>query len=322
MVVARVIELGPVPRLRPIRSLTLDARPAPRLPRFVSAASGLVPAGPYLYVIGDDLKHLAVFPAEGRRPGSLVRLFAGTIPAGKKRRKKLKRDVESLAWLPPFSGFPHGALLALGSGSRRRRCSGALVGLDAQQQVTGKPALVDLAGLYAPLEREFGELNIEGAFVAGSYLALLQRGLAPKPRSARVRVKLASLLQAFMDDRPPPGAAVHDVTDFELGTVKGVALGFTDGTALRGGGFAFTAVAEATDGAYEDAACAGSAIGIIARDDKLRNLWRLEPPLKVEGIAVEQDSRGIRVMVVTDADDPKVPARLLATRLPARRFPS
>ena len=137
-----------MPRLRPVRSSsTLAARPAPRMPKFVSAASGLVPAGPYLYVIGDDLKHLGVFRAGSRAPGSLVRLFAGTVPSKKKRRKKLKRDLESLAWLPPFAGFPHGALLALGSGSRRRRRSGALVALDAQQQVTGKPALIDLAAL-------------------------------------------------------------------------------------------------------------------------------------------------------------------------------
>jgi hypothetical protein len=304
-----------MPRLRPLRSLTLDARPAPRLPLFVSAASALVPAGPYLYVIGDDLKHLAVFPVDSRQPGSLVRLFAGTVPAKKKRRKKLKRDLESLAWLPPFAGFPHGALLALGSGARRRRCSGALVALDARQQVTGKPALVDLARLYAPLEREFGELNIEGAFVSGPHLALLQRGLAPKPRSARVRVKLATLLEALIADRPPTAAALHDITDFELGAIEGVALGFTDGAAMRRGAFAFTAVAEATDGAYDDAACVGSAIGVIGPDDKLRNLWRLKPSLKVEGIAVEERSRAIRVLVVTDADDPKTPARLLAASL-------
>ena len=48
-------------------------------------------------------------------------------------------------------------------------------------------------------------------------------------------------------------------------------------------------------------------------DDKLRNLWRLKPSLKVEGIAVERTFTRTRVMVVTDADDPKIPARLLAT---------
>lgn len=50
-----------MPRLRIVRTLALGERPAPGLPRYVSAASGLVQAGPLLYVIGDDLKHLAIF---------------------------------------------------------------------------------------------------------------------------------------------------------------------------------------------------------------------------------------------------------------------
>ena len=305
-----------MPRLVPLRTLTLDERPARGLPAFLSAASGLVRAGPYSYVIGDDLRHLGVFRSGRRRPGTLIRLFQGAVPADKKVRKRLKRDLESLALLPPFAGYPHGALLALGSGSRRRRCAGALVALDAQRRVTGKPALVDLAALYSPLEREFGEVNIEGAFVDGPYLALLQRGVAPKPRSARVRVKLTSLLGAFVADEAPPSKAVHDVTDYELGRIEGVPLGFTDGAALRGGGFAFTAVAERTHDAYADGPCVGSAIGIIGRDDRLRRQWRLSPPLKVEGIAVEARRGKLRVLVVTDADDPKVPARLLSASLP------
>jgi hypothetical protein len=171
--------------------------------------------------------------------------------------------------------------------------------------------------MYVPLEREFGELNVEGAFVSGPFLSLLQRGLSPKPRSARVRVKLASLVEALISERPPPAAAVHDITDYELGSVRGVALGFTDGAAMSRGSFAFTAVAEATDNAYADAACVGSAIGIIGADDKLREMWRLSPPLKVEGIAIRQRPRGLRVMVVTDDDDPKVASRLLSAVVPA-----
>ena len=169
--------------------------------------------------------------------------------------------------------------------------------------------------MYATLEREFGELNIEGAFVAGEHLSLLQRGLAPKPRSARVRLKLAPLLAVLRAVGPPTAAALHDITEYTLGTIEGVALGFTDGAALGDGAFAFTAVAEATDGAYDDAACVGSAIGIMGGDDKLRSLWRLSPALKVEGIAVEEFPGALRILVVTDADDPKVAARLLRATL-------
>ncbi len=56
-------------------------------------------AGRYLYVIGDNLHHLGIFRAGGRAPGSVMRLFLGTVPAGKKARKKMKPDLESVALL-------------------------------------------------------------------------------------------------------------------------------------------------------------------------------------------------------------------------------
>lgn len=301
-----------MPRLEPVRKLTLERAPGPGLPAFLSAASGLVHAGQYLYVIGDDLHHLGVFRAGGRKPGTLVRLIPGTVPADKKARKKRKSDLESVALLPAFPGYPHGALLALGSGSRSRRCVGVLLALDGDCGVAGGPKLVDLAPLYAPLEREFGELNIEGAFVADAHLALLQRGLAGDARNARIRVRLEPLLDALASGHAPPARAVHDAIDYKLPRIDGIPLGFTDGAAMRGGAFAFTAVAENTDDAYADGPCAGSAIGVIGGDDSVRALWRLTPPLKVEGIAVTERRSEIVVCVVTDADDPKTPARLLA----------
>lgn len=304
-----------MPRLEPFRKLTLARSPAPGLPAFLSAASGLVHAAKYLYVIGDDLHHLGVFRAGGRKPGSLVRLFSGTVPADVKTRKKQKPDLESVVLLPAFPGYPHGALLALGSGSRSRRCVGALLALDVDCAVAGGPKLVDLAKLYAPLEHEFGELNIEGAFVADAHVALLQRGVAGEARNARIRVRLDPLLDALASGHAPPASAVHDATDYELPRIDGIPLGFTDGAAMRGGAFAFTAVAENTGDAYADGSCAGSAIGIIGGDDSVRALWRLTPPLKVEGIAVTERRSGLFVCVVTDADDPKTPAQLLAARL-------
>jgi hypothetical protein len=304
-----------MPRLEPVRTLTLARAPAPGMPRFLSAASGLVHAGGYWYVIGDDLHHVGVFPDHGRARGGLVRLFPGSVPADAKQRKKRKPDLETLVRLPAFAGHPYGALLALGSGSRTKRRIGALIALDAHQGVIGSPMLVDLSTLYAPLEREFAELNIEGAFVADDHLMLLQRGHAGDPRNARVRVKLTPIVLALEAGIPLPGRAVHDVTDYDLGAVDGIPLCFTDGAALRDGGFAFTAVAENVDDSYADGACVGAAVGIIDGDDRLRELWRLAPPLKVEGIAVRERRRDLEIHVVTDADDPKTPAQLLRATL-------
>jgi hypothetical protein len=304
-----------MPRLHPVRTLRLDESPGPRMAKYVSAASGLVHVGPWRYVISDDLNHVALFSAKPRTPGTLVRVFEGVVPSRKKPRKKRKRDFESLAVLPAFRGYPHGALLALGSGSRPRRRVGAYVALDAAGAVAGKARRVDLADVYRPILREFGEANVEGAFVSGGDLVLLQRAHEGQPRNARVRVKLAAFLDALATGRTPRGGAVVAISDIALPAIDGVALGFTDGAALAGGGFAFTAVAESTGDSYADGPCAGSAIGIVDGRDRVRALWQLKPPLKVEGIAVVERGGRLDIELVTDADNPKVPARLLAASM-------
>ena len=86
------------------------------------------------------------------------------MPDSKKDRKKQKPDLEALTLLPAYGDHPHGALLALGSGSRRNRFSGALLSLDADGAVRGSPQVVDLSPILAPLDGALPELNIEGAW--------------------------------------------------------------------------------------------------------------------------------------------------------------
>lgn len=283
-----------VSRLRPMRSLSLVSASHSDRPPHLAAASGLVLAGRYLYVIADDELHLGMFQARGRAPGTLLELRAGDLPLSPKERKRRKPDFESIVALPPFPGFPRGALLALGSGSRPNRRSGALIALDARGAVAGPPAVVDLSPLYRTMESAFDDLNIEGAFVEGNRLSLLQRGNKGDKHNARIRVSLAELLQALSAGKPLPRAALIDITSFDLGAIEGVPLCFTDGAALPGGGFAFTAVAEDTGDSYRDGTCAGSAIGIVDRDARVSALWRLEPSLKVEGIAARRLARRCR----------------------------
>jgi len=70
-------------------------------------------------VVADDELHLGVFHATDAGPGHLMRLFPGRLPHPKAARKARKPDAEALTRLPPFAGCPHGALLAIGSGSKR-----------------------------------------------------------------------------------------------------------------------------------------------------------------------------------------------------------
>jgi sugar lactone lactonase YvrE len=119
------------------------------------------------------------------------------------------------------------------------------------------------------------------------------------------------------------------VQHFDLGEADGVPLGFTDGTALPDGRLVFCAVAERADDSYQDGPCAAAGVGIVGADFKLQWVRRLSRPHKVEGIAVRPDGR---LLLVTDADDARVPASLYASRAtvrsvrarkqPSRRLPS
>jgi hypothetical protein len=285
--------------LRCLRELTL--RRATHTPgqRHLSAASGLVCAHGRVYAMGDDEHHLAWFD-DAATPGRALRLFDGDLPSGKKARKRRKPDAETLALLP--SGR---ALLALGSGSKARRCRAVVVALDARGTPRRPPAPIDLAPLYAPLRRRFGDLNIEGAFFAGSEFVLLQRGHRGGAPNASIRYRAHETLAWLAGQCREP---------------EPVALTFTDGAALADGGWLFTAVAEATDDSIADGACVASAVGRMSARGALQQLCHLPDRAKVEGIAVSERGRGaVDIALVTDADDPAQPSRLLVGRLSARR---
>ena len=94
-----------------LRTLTLQQPSRPGRPAHVSAASGLVRAGTHLYVVSDDENHLAIYPASGTRRGTLAQIFEGDLPLDAEARKRKKRDLETLARLPPLGKHRHGALL-------------------------------------------------------------------------------------------------------------------------------------------------------------------------------------------------------------------
>ena len=302
-----------VPRL--VRQLTLDPAQHPRGLPHLSAASGLVRVHDRFYVVADDELHLGVFSANGcfDQPVELIQVFEGVLPGAPKKRKSAKPDLEALALLPPSPIHPQGALLALGSGSRPTREGGVLLGLDAQGGIAGEPARLNLSSLYAPLHARFADLNIEGAFVADSAFLLLQRGNWGGGRNACVRYDLNQILRWLTDqqDQIPPIASLQDV---QLGEIKGVPLGLTDGAALLGGAWAFSAVAENTHDSYHDGACTASVVGIIGPDGSVLAQQELHGAPKVEGIALQVDGAALALSMVTDADDPAIAAQLVQLR--------
>lgn len=303
--------------LQKLRTLDLDTPAAPGRPPYLAAASGLVRYQSSLYVVADDEHHLGVFRSGETVPGTLLRLFEGDLPGEHKARKKAKPDFESLTLLPPFADYPYGALLAGGSGSKPNRRKGALLAVGADGATYGEVRVVDLGCLMAPLEAEFGKLNIEGMVTAGDELRVLQRGNKGHKRNAVVRFSLATFLDALTAGDAAPLRPLG-LRDYDLGEVDGVPLTFTDAADLADGAMVFSAVAEDTDDAYEDGLCGGAAVGVIGADGELAWIACTADAHKIEGIDAREDGDMLHLLLVTDADNIDIPAALFAAEVSRR----
>lgn len=301
-----------------IRELTLASPPNTDDARHISAASGMVVVGEFLYVIADDELHLGVFDRSGAGVGALVRLFPGELPNASAERKALKPDLEALVRLPSSTGYPHGALLALASGSKPNRRTGVVLKLDESGRIVGEPCPYDLAPFYSSLESSFPALNIEGALVLGDELVLLQRGSKAQPESALISFPLHEIFRVTNPETANASPiSASRVQSFDLGAIEGAPLSFTDGAALSDGRIVFSAVAENTEDSYLDGPCLGAIIGIIGTDGRVETMLHLEPTEKVEGIHATAEGDRISLLLVTDADDASVPAKLLGAEIPA-----
>ena len=297
-----------------LRDLLLDPLHHPRGQGHLSAASGLVRVQRRMYVVADDEHHLGAFSVTGQAPVDLVRLFKRDLPVGMKERKKVKADLETLLQVPAMPGHPFGALLALGSGSddraNARRNRAVVVPLDAKGGVIERINVTDLSPLYKRLRKSFGDLNIEGAFVAGGEMCLLQRGNKGDSPNACIRYDWKTFMTWLLgkrDERPP----IVSITEMDMGEVDGVPLGLTDGVALSGGRWAFSAVAENTNNSFDDGPCIASVVGVISADGTVLQSHRLKGAPKVEGISAVINCSGISLTMVTDDDNPTAPSRLL-----------
>jgi len=304
-----------VVELRKLRDLTLSNTVEGR-PDHLAAGSGLVRRGDYVYVIGDDELELAVFSLAGGEPGELVSLFTGQLPTEESKRQRRKPDLEALTTMPPFKFNPHGALLALGSGSGPGRDRGFVWSLAPDGGLRGFPRVVDLSPLYELLERHVaGDLNVEGVAVTEDRVALFQRGNSPGGRSQVFFLSLEEVMTSLTSDFAIDASEFEEVQEFDLGQADGVELYFTDADGLPDGRLVFSATAEPEDDA--DRSSAGSAIGVIGHDGQLERLERIEPrSVKVEGVDAIEADRMIHVLLVSDADDVSVPSPLYSTTLP------
>ena len=296
------------------RELELERDPGGPGPAHLAAASGVVEMGDYLYVIADDEVSLGVFPRAGG-PGRLATALPGALPRDPAQRKQDKPDLEALTHLPSHAGAPHGALLALGSGSSSRRRRGAWLALGADGALAGEPQVVELAGLYEALGRRVPDLNVEGATVSGDELVLAQRGEGPEGVSALVYLDLAQVLAAAAAGGRLEAEAVREVRPYALGEVDGVKLAFSDVSALPDGRIVFSAVAEDAPDAHTDGPFVGAVVGVIDPEGEVAEVRRLSPGAKVEGIRATAAAGGIDLLLVADPDERAVPAPVFSARL-------
>jgi hypothetical protein len=274
-------------------SLPLQALASLRL----AAASALVCSGDELLVLADDELVLQRYSHAGVYLGQHL-LMAGELPDDAASRKRLKPDFEMLCQLPD------GRLLALGSGSKKRRRRAVL-------WQAGTTQVIDLRPLYLAFEALLPGLNLEGAVVQGELLVLAQRGNSAGSLNALISLDLACVLSQLAGASLGP-ESVRSITPIDLGTLQGVPLSFTDLCLSNDGRLLFSAAAEDTDSSYLDGACAGSVLGCLV-DGQVQALWPLAGQAKIEGLCMLADGS---LRLVNDPDDRSAQSTLYRLELP------
>ncbi len=301
-------------QLTELKSLLLTRPTHPDRPAHLSAASGLVQVGPWLYVVGDDELHLAQISLEGNSAGNLHRCFEGDLPLDIEERKAAKPDIEVLTLIPQINNPSQQALLALGSGSKKNRHRSVMIPLDSNGNISEPAEIIDLSPFYEFLKKEIGKLNIEGATIVQNDMFLFQRGNKKNKLNATIRLKLEDFYRVLL--KPNKHHEPHiKITPYDLGEIDEVPLCFTDATSLPNGEIIFTASAENTSDSYLDGTCMGSAIGMLNSKGDLSLLEPINKKVKLEGVEATDNDKTIQILLVTDADDATRPAQLYSASI-------
>ena len=296
-------------------------------PGHVRAASSVAWIGNRIALVQDDANFIAlVDPATGSAD-------AITLPAGKddartfdvvRGNKKHKLDLEAMTRVPMATGA---MLVAFGSGSKKRRENVLTLRFAGRQPRPQHDhmALVPLPDLYAALraERQFAgsEMNIEGALYLDGMIRLFGRGNGEarddmSPMDATCDINWRELAAHIASPQADTVPAITRITQYELGAVDGVALGFTDAIRASRTSVLYSAAAEASKDTESDGEVGGSALGVIPNDRRHAPRWA--PVLdeagkpftgKIEGLVLHPTDAS-RALVVVDVDDHTFPSEL------------
>jgi hypothetical protein len=298
------------------------ADPSIDRPAHVRAGSSVawVPGG--LALVQDDANFIAVVDPRDACARAI------TLPPGTEGRRQFddrrgnkahKLDLEACVSADTNDGV---LFIALGSGSTQRREQVVLV----RGWESGRLGveMAHVPRLYDTLRREHAfagsELNVEGAVHLGDCIRLFGRGngairAGVQPVNAACDLDWPAFLTHLRSpDRAPPPKPTN-VVRYELGTIGGVPLSFTD-AAVRRDSILFSATAEESPDVTRDGRVTGSAIGVIDRAGRTRWTTLVDEsgvPFagKVEGLVAARDADD-HIYVVVDADDPDA-ASILCT---------
>mgnify|MGYP006188566679 CR=1 FL=1 len=257
---------------------------------FVSAGSGLALHKDHFYVVADDELGILSLRADFLHKGIFHPVFPGKLPDEYASRKKLKPDIESIVVVGDD-------LLLIPSGSRPNRTQGALFSIS-----NSGPRVVSFKNVYAQLEKEFPELNIEGAVILDDRIRLFQRGNGKLLQNAVIDLHLLSFLNDEVKDLK--------IIKIELGKLNETPLSFTD-AALSDNTLYFLAAAEKTESTYDDGEFAGAVLGKMDLSGQVIKCLPLNISSKPEGLCI----KGTDFFIVTDDDDRKKASRIFSGSL-------
>jgi hypothetical protein len=301
-------------------------------PAHVRAASGLSAFNEYIAVIQDDANWLALIDAEERI--TAVPLPPG--PSGARQFSKSrgnrndKFDLEACITIPGSNGHE---LVGFSSGSRKGR-EWILRVREAKAGPKSSAEQETAEQIASPFEAEFLEarpfydamrsnvsfagagLNIEGAITLDDdRILLFQRGNAKpsnglQPVDATAEFSWAALcahLEAPDEVQPP---VLANISTYELGSLDGVRLTFSDAEYLGHGRILFSASAE-EEGTGR---IAGSILGVIEADGSAHWTELLDESGQTFRGKIEGLSRDLRnphkIHFVIDDDDETVPSEM------------
>lgn len=288
-------------------------------------------------------------------PGFAERIIPDVLPIEPGERAAKKADFEALTLVlrsniealehaerdAILRRFPHGLLMLSGSGGMSwegvRRSTCVVYSLDDDGHISGLPAKISLQALHESLEageHVTGALNIEGMAIYGPSLVLAQRGNSldadGKPaKNVLIYLDLGEVLESIYTDLSVGELELQGTRAYDLGHLPvehqgqsyDVKLDFTDLDTVTDDPerrLVFTCAGEGPDDTPVANLIAGSAVGVISGKGELLSVTPLaDRSIKLEGVDARYNPTlgCMDLLLVSDADDPDVPAPLFAARL-------